>query len=152
MHDIGGKLLGIILAFLLAVVVPFVTITTENEMINRRLIIQDTCNFIDTVIDTREISKGAIAEFTTALASYGSNVSYDITVYRRTVSSVSGSGEDYTITFIPDPNYNAAPLNQGDKIEVHVYTTGNSTTANIAQRLSGVVLGNLDETIVARIR
>ena len=149
-NDIPGKFIGLILAFILTVIMPFVTVTVENEMIDRRLIINDVCNFIDEVVDSRVITDSMIDELNVNLASYGMSVDYEITHYARSVNVDPTSTDDYYVTYVRQNNN--TEYAKGDKISVHVYTTGYSATESLAHKLTGIFIKELDETITARVR
>lgn len=150
MHDIPGRVIGLVLAFVLTIVMPFVTVTVENEMLDRRLIIRDVSNFIDEVIDSRNITDSMLEEFNVNLASYGMTVDYEIKHYKRSVNADPTSDSDYYVSYIQsDDIRNYA---KGDKISIRVYTVGYSATESIAHKLTGMFVRDLDETITARVR
>lgn len=152
-NDLPGKFLGIAIAFILVVVAPFVNTTIEDEMVNRRLIINDVTNFIDEVVDSRTITDGMIDELNVNLASHGMAVDYEITHYARSVDPDPTADGEYYITYLEqdpvDGEYNFA---KGDKISVRVYVVGYSTTESLSHKLTGMFVKDLDETITARIR
>lgn len=149
-NDIPGKIIGLLLAFVLTVIMPFVTVTVENEMLDRRLIVDDVSNFIDEVIDSRNVTDAMINDLNVNLASYGVTVDYDITRYARSVNSDPTTDADYYVTYLPmDDNRN---YEKGDKISVHVYTIGYGTSENLAHRLTGLFVKDLDVTLTARVR
>lgn len=151
MHDIPGKFIGLILAFVLTVIMPFVTVTVENEMVDRRLIINDVTNFIDEVVDSRQVTDAMLDELNVNLASYGMTVDYEITRYARSVNADPlKSNADYYVTYVPQDDYRT--FNKGDKISVHIYTVGYSSTETLSHRLTGMFVKDLEETITARIR
>lgn len=149
-NDIPGKIIGLLLAFVLVIIMPFVTVTIENEMVDRRLIITDVTNFIDEVVDSRHVTDGMIDELNVNLAKYGMSVNYEITHYKRSVNVDPITDEDYYVTFIPDNNIK--DYAKGDKISVRVYVTSYSATQSLAHKLTGVFVRDLDTTITARIR
>jgi len=150
MHDIPGKVIGLVLAFVLCVIMPFVTVTVENEMIDRRLIINDVSNFIDEVVDSRYITDTMLKELNVNLASYGMSVDYEIKHYVRTVNTDPLTNGEYYVSYIPTGN--TKTYSKGDKISVRVYTVGYSSTEALAHKLTGMFVKDLDETITARIR
>lgn len=149
-NDIPGKILGIILAFVLAIIVPFVTVTVSNEMLDRRLIITDVTNFIDEVVDSRNVTDGMIDELNVKLSQYGMSVDYEITRYKRSVNVDPKNKGDYAVTYIKDEV--TATYNKGDKISVRVYTTSYSATEALSHKITGMFVKDLDTTITARIR
>lgn len=150
MHDIPGKFVGLVLAFILTVIMPFVNVTVENEMLDRRLIITDVSNFIDEVVDSRKVTDAMIEELNVRLASYGMTVDYEITRYARSVNADPLTNDSYYVTYIPqEDNLN---YSKGDKISVRVYTVGYSATESFVHKITGMFVRDLDETITARIR
>lgn len=149
-HDLPGKFIGLLIAFVLVVIMPFVTVTVENEMLDRRLIIDDVCNFIDEVVDSRQVTDEMLEELNVNLASYGVTVDYKISHYARTVNPDPLSGDDYYATYVLQDDYKT--FAKGDKISVRVYAIGYSTTEALAHRITGLFVKDLDKTITARIR
>lgn len=147
--DIPGKFIGILVAFVLCIVAPFVNTTVSNEMVDRRSIINDVTNFIDEVVDSRTITDAMLDELNVNLASHGMSVDYEITHYARSVDPDPTKDGDYYITYLERDDYNFA---KGDKIAVRVYITSYSTTQSLAHKLAGIFVKDLDETITARIR
>ncbi len=148
MHDIPGKFIGLLLAFLLLVIVPFANTSLENEMIDRRAIVMDVTNFIDQVVDSREITDAELREFNARLASYGVTVNYEITRYQMSVNP--GVGQTTVTTYFPSKELDK--WNTGDRIQIHVWTTGYSGSQALSHALTGIYTSELDRTFVARIR
>lgn len=148
--DIPGKLIGLILAFVLVILMPFVTVTVENEMLDRRLIVTDVTNFIDEVIDSRNITDAMIDELNVNLAKYGMSVDYEIIHYGRSVNVDPTSSDDYFVTYVKKDDIRN--YSKGDKISIHVYTTSYSASEYLAHKVTGMFVKDLDVTITARIR
>ena len=150
-NDLPGKFIGLLLAFVLTVIMPFVTVTVENEMLDRRLIITDVTSFIDEVVDSRVITDGMIDELNVRLASYGMSVDYEIDHYARSINvdPLEGADTYYTTYTKVDDVYN---YKKGDKISVRVFTTSYSATEALAHKLTGMFVKDLDTTITARVR
>lgn len=149
-NDLPGKFIGLILAFVLTVVMPFVNTTVEGEMLDRRSIVMDITNFMDEVVDSRQITDAMLKELNTSLASYGVNVHYEITHYRRSVNPDPMGQFEYYTSYIPVGDDVA--YEQGDRISVRVYTLGVSTTQTVARKLTGMFIQKFDKTLTARIR
>lgn len=150
MRDLPGKFVGIILAVILCTVVPFQIIVAEEEMINRRLIVEDMRDYVDAIIDGRVNSDADRKAFESKLASYGLLLDYEIIRYSRSVNPDPLSGDSYYVTYIQMDDITT--FNKGDKIELHVYQLSGSTTGNIARRLTGMFMRNFDVRITARVR
>lgn len=149
-NDLPGKFIGIVLAFVLTVIMPFVTVQVENEMMDRRMIINNVTDFIDEVIDSRNITDAMIDELNVSLASYGVTVNYEISRYARSVNSDPITDSNYYVTYLPQED--TTTFNKGDKISVRVYTVGYSSSGALAHKLTGMFVKDLDETITARVR
>lgn len=149
-HDLPGKFIGLLIAFICSVVMPFVNTTVELEMLDRRSIITDVTNFMDEVVDSRQITESMLRELNTSLASYGVNVDYEIQHLKRDVNPDPINPGGYYTNYVPVGD--SIPWEKGDRISVHVRTIGYSTTQYLAHKLVGLFVGELDRTIVARIR
>ena len=148
--DIPGKFIGILLAFSLTVLVPFVNTTVEQELLDRRSIIMDITNFMDEVVDSRQITDAMLKELNTNLASYGTAVTYTVTHYRRTVNpDPLKEGKYYTNYVVVD---SIEPWQKGDRISVRVESIANSITETISHKIAGLFVPKLDRTLTARIR
>ena len=148
--DAAGKFIGLLLAFALCVAGPFIIINVAEEMLDRRMIIDDISGFIDEVVDSREITDVALKELNVNLASYGVTVDYEINRYARSVDPDPLSPNGYTTNYIlMDDNRH---YNQGDKLSIRVFTVGYSSTQALAHKLTGMFVRDLDETLTVRIR
>lgn len=151
MHDIPGKVIGIIVAFFLVVVAPFVVTVTTTEMLNRRAAYMTMCDFVDGVVDSRMITDAELKEFNAKIQTYGMTMDYTINREMRSVDPdpLSGSG-NYIRTYIPTDNWKE--YNQGDHIVLRVRAIGYSSSIGLAHSLVGMFIDDFDETVVARIR
>lgn len=149
-NDLPGKIIGALIAFALCIIAPFVTISNQNEMLDRRMIINHVTDFLDEVIDSRTVTDAALAELNINLASYGIIVDYEITRYALSIDPDPVTGNAYTTSYIvTDDNRH---YNKGDKLSIRVYTVGYSSTQALAHKLTGMFVKDLDETITVRIR
>lgn len=151
MRDIPGKLLGIFLAVALMIIMPFVTVTVESSMIDRREIIMAVTDFIDEVVDSRNITDTMLAKLNTDISSHGILVDYEIEHYCRSVDPDPLNPGDYYTTFVKDVK-DIHEFQKGDKISVHIFSTGYSAAETISHKLAGLFIPKLDETLTARIR
>lgn len=151
MNDIPGKIIGILLAFVLCVIMPFINVVVEDEMVNRRLITEDIADFIDSITDGRVMSTADVKAFEAKLASYGILLDYDVTRYARTVNpDPLNSDSNYYVTYVEMTDNEH--YNKGDKVSVHVYQVSSSGTETLARKLSGLFIRDFDVTITARVR
>ena len=149
MNDLPGKLIGLAIAFALLVGAPFVCATVESEMLDRRHVVIDVCNFIDEVVDSRQITDSMIDELNVNLASYGMQVNYEVVRYARNVDSDPLKSGGYYVSYVPVNDWD---FEKGDKISVHVWVTGYSTAEGLSHKISGMYVKQFDETFTARVR
>ena len=148
-NDLPGKFIGLLLAFALTVVVPFVNTTVEQEMLDRRSVIMAVTNFMDEVVDSRQVTDAMLKELHTDLASYGISVDYTITHYRRTVDPDPINKGDYYTSYIVVED---EPWEKGDRISIKVQSMANSITETLSRKIAGLFIPELDRTLTARIR
>lgn len=134
-NNVVGTIISIIVLFIGLVILP----TYYNSMIQQRddaVTVQTaTRNFIDTVIDSKQITKEALAEFNLQLSACSTIKTYDI--YReQKVVNPDGSG-GYTISWVHTPVDVGDIWSQGDIITVVVSTSSYS----IHERISMLMLG-----------
>ena len=150
MHDIPGKFIGMLLAFILVVLGPFVISTTSVEMIDRRSAFMAMCEFVDGVIDSRQITEAELRAFNAEMQSFGMTMDYTITREMRSVDPDPLNPGEYVRTYIPtDNNY---VYNQGDHITLHVWSIGYSSSTSLSHSITSMFVKPFDETITARIR
>ncbi len=148
--DIIGKFLGVFLVFMLLVVAPFIAYGAQKTALDSRAIVSVVNNFIDEVVDSREITDSMLRQLNSDLASYSMAVNYEITRERRIVDpDPLNPGEYYPSMIVADDNRH---YDQGDHITVRVYSIGTSTSASIAYRIARIVQPEFDYTFSARIR
>lgn len=148
--DIPGKVVGILLAFVLCIIFPFVIISTEEEMISRRLIVEEVSSFIDSVIDGRVITDAELRELNASLAAHGMLLDYDIHRYVRSVNPDPTKEEGYLVSYIErDDNMK---YDKGDKVSIHVYEVSHAATSTLSHKLTGLYMRDFDLTITARVR
>lgn len=150
MHDIPGKVIGLFIAFFLVVVAPFVVTVTTSEMLNRRAAYMTMCEFVDSVVDSRQITDAELKEFNSKIQTYGMTMDYSITREIRSVDPDPLSTDGYIRTYIPTSENKV--YNQGDHIVLRVRAIGYSTSSGLAHSLIGMFVDDFDETVVARIR
>ena len=148
-NDLPGKIFGIIMGFILCVVMPFVNTASSQEMDNRRLVIEDVSDFLDSVCDGRVISEAEISALNARLSSYGMILDYDIHRYARTVNP-DYTGHDYVVDYVEVDDITT--YNKGDKIIIHVYEVSNSSTISLSRKMVGLFVSDFDLTIAARVR
>ena len=152
MHDIPGKVLWILVTF--AILIEFLSITsTESTMLDKRALYIDICDFVDGVVDSRQITQAELKAFEAKIASYGFSVDYEIRhlVRQDTPDPFAAPGSPGYITTWVEVD-NTTTYMQGDKIIVHVWSLGNTRSQNVLTALSAMWVKPFDETVPARIR
>lgn len=148
--DIIGKFLGILLIFMLLVLAPFIEYSAQKESMDSRAIVSVVNNFIDEVVDSREITDNMLKQLNSDLASYSVMVDYEIIREKRVIDpDPLNPGEYYPSLVVADDNRH---YEQGDHITVRVYAVGTTASATIAYKLAHVVTPKLDYTFSARVR
>lgn len=150
MHDIPGKVISLLVAFVLIVIAPFVVTVTSNEMIDRRAAFMTMSQFVDGVIDSRTITDQELKEFNAELQSYGMTMDYTIEREIRSVNPDPLNPGQYVRTYVPTDD--TRKYNQGDHIILRVRSLGYSSSASLAHSIIGMFIEPFDETITARIR
>lgn len=149
-RDHVGAFICLIIAFFCCCITPFANMLVNQELQDRRNVIADVDNFVDSVVDSRQITEPMLKEFNTKLASYSLVLDYEI---KREVLAIEPDplheGDWYPSYVVTDDNMH---YNQGDHISVHVRNIGYNSAISLGHSLCGIVLGDLDETITARVR
>lgn len=151
MRDIPGKFLGLLVAAVLTILMPFVSVTVEASMIDRREIVMDVTQFIDSVVDSRHITDAMLSELNTSISSHSILVDYEIEHYCLSVDPDPLNPGSYYETYVKDVD-DSRDFQKGDKISVHFFSTGYSAAESISHKMVGLFIPKLDETITARIR
>ena len=124
--------------------------TVEEELLDRRSIVLYTTNFIDEVVDSRQITDEMLKEFHENISSYSVNVDYTIDHYKRSVNPDPTGANDFYVTYVK-VGYNQ-PWEKGDRITVRISTIGYSTVQTLSHKLAGIFIPEMDRTFSARIR
>lgn len=149
MRDIIGKALWI-LAFFYLLLVLFTITTAEDEMLDRRALFADMCNFVDGVVDSGEVTEAELRQFNADIATYGYTLDYEIERYIRSVDPDPLNPGEYIPTWIR-ADY-TGHFNQGDKIVLHVWSIGQTPARTIARHLIPFYIEDFDRRVPARVR
>lgn len=149
MRDIPGKVLWLIV--IVFAFISFYSITVaEGTLLDKRQLFLDMCDFADSVVDSREITESELRTFNTKIESYGFTVDYTVERLIRSVDPDPLNPGEYITTWVPvDDNMH---YNQGDKVVIHVWSIGNSTSQNATAGIFNFYVGKFDRQIAARIR
>lgn len=150
MTDIVGKIVSVVLIFVMLVITPIAYVSCTQWTRSRTVALVSMRSLIDEVIDTREMSDQALADFNLSLA--GASESYKATITRE-VKVVDpdplNPGKTVTSYVVVDNN---RTYNQGDYIIIRVETLGMNTFQTIMLSLLGMDLPNDDEVLAGRVR
>lgn len=153
MSDILGKILGVIIAFVLCILAPLTIVTMSDDMVDRRAIYSEMTTFVDQIIDTGELTKEQLADFMYGVSSYGPVCEVKIVRYIRVVNPKAGGG--ITVSYTPTDIYAEGShinFNQGDLIQVHVEAVEYTGMQKVARLALGTALRPLDYTVTGRVR
>lgn len=152
MGDVFGKILGVILAFILCILAPLTITAMSDDMADRRAIYSDITSFVDQIIDTREVSDQQMKSFLYSVSSHGPIC--DVKIIRN--MRVVNPGPDGNITtYVPiDTFVEGAPIhfNEGDLIEVSVSAVEYTGAQKVARMTIGVALKPIEFTVTGRVR
>ncbi|MDR1523135.1 MAG: hypothetical protein LBS29_04225 [Endomicrobium sp.] len=150
MSDIVGKVLSIILAFILLCIAPLSMVTLMEELADRRSIMNEVANFVDEIIDSKSLTQDNLADFYIAIASYGPVVDAKVVRYVREINpDPLSAGTTYTSYVVAD---NMFQWNQGDLVKVTVNQIGVTGPQRFIMGTIGLVLSEFDYTQAGRIR
>lgn len=153
MGDIFGKILGVILAFILCIMAPLTVIAMSDDMADRRAIYADITAFVDQTIDTGNITDLQLKEFLYAVSSHGPVCDVKIVRQMRVVNPDPKGGT--VVTYVPmDVFLDGVPMhfNQGDLIQVSVEAVEYTGAQRIARMSIGVALQPIAYSIAGRVR
>jgi hypothetical protein len=148
MTDILSKAIAFILALILMVAAPLTIYTFAEDAKAKRIVMNETLNMIDGVIDTGSLPDSVLSDFYLAASSQGLLVDVIVTRYLKVVVP-DGSGGTYSTYVIAD---NIKKYNKGDTIQVRVYALGYTGTQRILQQIMGVVTDKIDFTLSGVVR
>lgn len=150
MQDVFGKVLGVMLAFILLFFAPFTMVTLSNEMVARRTIMNEMQTFIDEVIDTRAVTDSQLEELYLGISGLGPICDVEVSRYVRTVDpDPVNAGKIYT-TYVYSENN--TEYNQGDKVSLRVHAIGYTGAAKMLRPFIGAWVAPIDYTFTARVR
>ena len=155
MSDIFGKILGIVLVFLLCVLAPISIIVLTDDMTDRRNIFNEMTNFVDTVIDSDKISEAQLRDFYYGVSSYGPQCSVEIVQYIRVVTPGAQEGEakiSYVPVNITTQAETDVTLTTGDIVKVHVHATSYTGVQQFVHATIGMLLHPIDFTVSGKVR
>lgn len=148
--DVFGKVLGVILAFVLLFMAPFMWVGISSEMVARRTIMNEMQSFIDETIDSRQITDTQLEDFYLSISGLGPVCDVEIERYVKVVDpDPKRAGGIYTTYVYSDDN---RTFNQGDKVKVRVKAIGYTGIENMMRSSVGTWLPRIDYTLAGRVR
>ena len=149
MNDFVGKVIAILVAFVLCFIGPTAVFVAFNTGFTNQRFINEAQSFADEVIDTRQITSEQLADFQLGLNSYGPIVDVTIKRYVKTVEPDPVNGGTYTTYVLAD---NTTKYNQGDQVKIELNTVGYTGLQRLVMSTIGLLSPKFEYTITARVR
>lgn len=150
MSDIFGRVFGVLLAFILLFVCPFMWVTLSNEMVARRTIMNEMQSFIDETIDSKQITDSQLEDFYLGISGLGPVCDVDIERYVRTVDPDPLNPGQVYVTYVYTDDWRT--FNQGDKVKVRVTSIGWTGAERFLRSSIGTWLPRIDYSFAGRVR
>lgn len=146
-NSLTGLVMGIVILFLGMLVEPLYYIGCVQWRDDMNMVQNSTRNFIDKVIDTREMSEDTIADFNLALASCSSTFSYKI-LHEEIVTNPNEGGTVTTWIYTD----NLEDWNSGDLITVEVKQVSQNFFQRVSSMMMGLIYSNKSCTMCGMVR
>ena len=148
MGDFLNKIISITLVFLLLVVAPLVITYASNDMVAKRLVLNEMTQFIDLVTDKASVSDSDIDSLYVGVNASGGVYNVEVKRYVR----LATVGEDGSIenTYMADEL--VGTLNVGDVVKVSVSEVGVSTTKRLLWTILKLDNGNFEPSLAGTVR
>lgn len=150
MTDIIGKLIAIIIAFILIVIFPFTVITIDSDMKVRMRVENEVQRAIDEIIDSRQYSKSQIEDLNLSLAGLGPTFDVEVERYVRTIDPDPDQPGKTYISYIKSEDNSV--YERGDKVIVHVKALGFTGQQRVLYTLVHYMLPTIDVQLAGRVR
>lgn len=118
MSDFLNKIVSIVLVFMMLVLAPLLISYKTNDMLGKRLILNDVTTFIDQVKDTSSITEDDLNKLYLDCNSHG--LSVNVTVKRLIRNEITKEGVAQTTYYAVDSFEGLQSINPGDVVQVHV--------------------------------
>ena len=149
MSDFLNKVVTIILIFIMLVLAPLLVSYKTNDMLGRRLILNDVTTFIEQVKDTATITEDDINKLYLDCNSHGLNV--DVKIKRLIRTEITKEDVAMTTYFAVDDFSEISALNTGDVIQVHVEEVAFSTARRLTYTLLKIDEGPFEFTLAGAV-
>ena len=150
MRNLASTVLSVLIAFVLLCIIPIFYVSIIQYARSTVIVLSETRNLIDNVIDTRKLSEDDLADFQIGITS--TNAYYNATIMRkvRVVNpDPNNPGKTYTTFVVVDDIYN---YNQGDRIIVKVEPIGQSLYQVLARAFLQILVEDESFTLAGRVR
>lgn len=122
MSDFINKIVSITLTFIMLVAAPLLISYKTDEMLAKRLILNDVSQFIDAVQDTATITEDGLNKLYTDCNSHG--LAVNVTVKRLIRTNINKDGKIETVYYAEDDIEKLKSLNPRDIVKVTVEEIG----------------------------
>lgn len=122
MSDFMNKVVSITIIFVMLVLGPLLISYKSEEMLARRLILNDVTLFIDKAKDTATITDEDLNKLYLQCNSHG--IAVNVTVKRLIRTSVTKDGKIATVYYSADSTAELVAMNQDDIVKVNVEEIG----------------------------
>lgn len=150
MENLAGKVIGVILVFLMLGITPLYYTSIIETARDQELIMNATQQLIDVVVDTGQLTQAVLDNYYTTLAT--ANGYYNATIIHKIKvvnPDPSNPGSTYTSYVVVD---NINFYERGDEIIVKVDTLGESYYQKITRSLLGLSVIKEGFTLAGRVR
>lgn len=133
MSDFINKVVTIILIFMLLVMGPLIMSYKTEEMLAKRLILNDVTSFIDKVKDTAIIAEDDLDKLYVDCNSHG--IVINVAVKKLIRTEISKEGKIATVYYAVDSLEGFEEMHPGDVVKVYVTEVGISSSRRITYNI-----------------
>lgn len=149
MSDFINKIVAITLAFVMLVLAPLLISYKSDEMLAKRLILNDVSQFIDSAQDTATITEENLNKLYTDCNSHGMAV--NVTVKRMIRTNINKDGKIETVYYADDSLDGLKSLNPRDIVKVSVEEVGISAARRITYSLLKIDEGKFQFSLAGAV-
>lgn len=149
MSDFLNKLVTIVLVFVLLVMAPLLISYKTNDMLGKRLILNDVTTFIDKVKDTSTITEDDLNKLYLDCNSHG--LAVNVTVKRLIRNEVTKGDIAQTTYYAVDTFEGLQAINPGDVVQVSIKEAAVSGTRRLTHAILRVDEGEFEFTLAGAV-
>lgn len=149
MSDFLNKIVSIVIVFVMLVLAPLLISYQTDEMIGKRMILNDVTTFIDQVKDTATITEDDLNKLYLDCNSHG--IAVDVTVKRLIRVEITKEDIAKTSYFAVDSLEDIASLNSGDLVQVTVNEAATSPTRTLTYSILKVDQGPFEFSLTGAV-